>query len=486
MTGILADQRLYLQDMVYDSHFAYLDYPAGILSASEKIEAGGKAIRTAYVMLAPDIDPTDARIRDFTSKYGIQWISTGFEGYSEIFNSDLDSNDVVSTLFLALFLALILLLAACLGIVNAFSSNLQQRKQQIGLLRAVGATKQQIRQIFGREALLIAVFAVPLALTFSCLTVGGITRLMGPTYHFYPQPVVLAIVAVLGITSVWISSRIPLRRASQISPMQAIRDVDLSRRMKTQKIKSRSKFQVSGLLASRNLKLHRSSLLGITVFIVLSLLLVMIIPFYLYGQLKKLSLDLSDFRISKSVYQDDLINYQFNFGGLNESDVAEIAAMPSVKSVDARKELMINLLVDQVADYFTLNGYNSDYGYLSDQFETVIYQTRPNAFENYLVIKERYNYSQELLKVRLQALTPQVLNSLQPYVYEGNINLDRIAAGEEIVLVASSAIQVSVFSDDNNLSIGITGLTSPDLADSPKTGETIMVFETISSMLVMK
>ena len=37
-------------------------------------------------------------------------------------------------------------------IVNAFNSNLKERKKQIGMLRAVGATKRQIISIFGREA----------------------------------------------------------------------------------------------------------------------------------------------------------------------------------------------------------------------------------------------------------------------------------------------------------------------------------------------
>lgn len=478
LTGILADQRLYLLNEVYDSHYAYKEYPAAILSDSEKIEAGGKAIRTAYVKLAPNIDPMDSRIQDFANSYGIRVQWTGFEGLSEIFNNDLDSSNIVSTLVLALFLALILLLAACLGIVNAFSSNLQQRKQQIGMLRAVGATKQQIRQIFGRVAMLISVFTIPLALTFSCLTVWGITRLLGPTYHFYPQPGVLAIVAVLSVTSVWISSRIPLRRASQISPMQAIRDVDLSRRMKTRKIRSRSKFKISSLLASRNLKLHRNSLLGITIFIVISLLLVMIIPFYMEGQLNTLSLKLADYRILKSTYQEDLINYQYRSGGLNDGDVAEMAALPGVESVDAIKELPLNLVVNQISKYFTLGGYNSKYDYLSDESVTDLVHSRPHAFENYQYVLEHYDYSQELLKVELKALSPQVLSSLQPYVYEGSIHLDRIAAGDEIVLVAPPAIQVSVTNDGSGYwGMGISGLASADLASTPKTGETIMVFK---------
>ena len=288
LTGILADQRLHLLNEVYDSHFAYRDYPAGILSDAEVIEAGGKAIRTAYIKLAPGIGLLDARIEEFAAKHSIRLQSTRFNGWAELFSGNLETGDVISSLGFAVFIALVLLLAACLGIVNAFSGNLQQRKQQIGLLRAVGATKRQIRQIFGREALLLSVVTIPPALALGCLTVWGMTRLLGPSYHFYPQPGVLAMVAVAGAGGVWLASRIPLRRAAQIPPMQAIRDADLSRRMKTRKIRSRKQFQMSRLLASRNMSLYRNNLAGITIFIILSLLLIMVIPFYMEGQLRQM------------------------------------------------------------------------------------------------------------------------------------------------------------------------------------------------------
>lgn len=479
LTGILADQRLYLLNEVYDSHYAYKDYPAAILSDSEKIEVGGMEIRTAYVKLAPGIDPQDLRLLAFAARYSIDLKWTGFDGASVLVSGDPGTNEVITVLGIAVFMALLLLLSACLGIVNTFTSNLQQRKQQIGLIRAVGATRRQIRMIIGREALLMSILSIPSALALGCLTVWGMTSLFGSTYHFSPQPLILLVVALFGIASVWFSSRIPLRRVAQIPPMQAIRDADLSRRMKKRKIKSCKQFQLSYLLASRNIKLHNNSLLGISVFIILSLVLAIVIPFYMEGNLQRILVNYqADFVIQASRGQEDLINYQYHVGGLNDSDVAEITGLPDVVSVDARKVLALNLLVDQAADYFTLDGYSFAFDYLSEQTDSDLIHTRPHAYENYQLIKERYVYEKELLQVNLGAFEPQVLESLQAYVYEGNINLDRIAAGEEIVLIAPPVMQVTLTSyDDGGFGMGVGGLASLDLAEKPASGKTVLLFE---------
>jgi len=287
LTGILADQRLYLQQEVFEDRFAYADYPAGILSQDEKIEAGGKVIRTAYIQTAAGVDSSDSRLRDFTERYGIRLAWTGFSTGNVLSSRQPGVADILYTLGIAVFLALILLLAACLGIVNAFASTLQQRKQQIGLLRAVGATKKQIRQIFGREVLMLIVLTIPFALALGALAVSGLFRLLGPSFRFSVQPLVLVLVAIVSLVTISVAAQLPMRQAGRIPPMQAIRDADLSRKMKRRRIRSQKSFDVPRLVALRNLKLYSSRLTGITLLLILSLLLVMIVPFYLEGELRR-------------------------------------------------------------------------------------------------------------------------------------------------------------------------------------------------------
>ena len=137
------------------------------------------------------------------------------------------------------------------------------------------------------------------------------------------------------------------------------------------------------------------------------------------------------------------------------------------------------MLVNQVADYFTLAGFNYyQYDYMLEQSASDLIYKRPHAYENYQFIKAHYGYAQELLQTHLLALEPQMLDKLQPYVYEGSIRPDRIAAGEEILLVAPPAIQFTRVDEANGgTTLGISGLASLDAADAPEPGKTVLVFE---------
>ena len=116
---------------------------------------------------------------------------------------------------------------AAFGIVNAFSANLDARRRQIGLLRAVGATRRQIKRIFGRETLILAAISVPVGLGLAVLTVILIFALLGENYILVLNLWVLLGVALLSVACIKLASGIPLRRAAAVSTMQAIRDVDL-------------------------------------------------------------------------------------------------------------------------------------------------------------------------------------------------------------------------------------------------------------------
>ena len=64
-------------------------------------------------------------------------------------------------LLLVTILGVALVVMAGMGIANAFAVNLAARRRQIGMMRALGATSRQLRRIYGREALVIALATAP-------------------------------------------------------------------------------------------------------------------------------------------------------------------------------------------------------------------------------------------------------------------------------------------------------------------------------------
>lgn len=110
----------------------------------------GKPIM-AYVIPLPGVDPGDleADLSAFINQYdNIHLIQTGdlIEKQTEMVNQ-------MPTVFNSLLLLAIL--AAALGIVNATMMNVAERRREIGLLRAAGASRRQIQAIVVGEAALM-------------------------------------------------------------------------------------------------------------------------------------------------------------------------------------------------------------------------------------------------------------------------------------------------------------------------------------------
>ncbi|MDP2891603.1 MAG: ABC transporter permease, partial [Bacillota bacterium] len=356
---------------------------------------------------------------------------------------------ILSTGFLSI-IALILVFAACLGIVNAFTANLEERRRQIGLLRAVGATRKQIRGIFGREALILAGISVPLGVLLACLTVWGMTGLLGENYTFAPNLFIITGVAVFGTLCVMLAAAIPLRNASAIPPMQAIRDAALSRKMKKHSVKSAQHFDVPRLLAHRNLTLYKSKRLGVTAMLAVSIILMSLISF-VAGPLMSITARnwyTSDFEICKSGSSQWLMEEDFHAPGITEQDRTDAAALSGVARVDGQKTFRLKILVDKLTPYLTADDYGHDFQYLMRKAPKDVMGepdepwmkdedwTKDN--DVYLASKEKYHYLSDYLTVDCGGMDERTINMLSDYVSEGSIDPKKLATGEEILIVAPS------------------------------------------------
>jgi putative ABC transport system permease protein len=130
-------------------------------------------------------------------------------------------NQLLSFIFVLLALAVLI---AALGIVNTLALSVIERTREIGLLRAVGMGRRQVRRMVRLESVVIAVFGTILGLVLgvalgsalvTALNGEGIDELVVPYGQLVIYLVVGALIGVLA--AVW-----PARRASRLDILGAI------------------------------------------------------------------------------------------------------------------------------------------------------------------------------------------------------------------------------------------------------------------------
>lgn len=119
-------------------------------------------------------------------------------------------------------------------IVNTFSMLIAQRTRELGLLRALGADRRQVRRSVLTEAVLLGLVGSTLGLAAGVGLAFGLIRLMSAfgmnlkTTEMvvgWPTPVTAYVVGV-GVT--FVAAYLPARRAAGVSPMAALADAEIA------------------------------------------------------------------------------------------------------------------------------------------------------------------------------------------------------------------------------------------------------------------
>ncbi|NGO78565.1 ABC transporter permease [Streptomyces sp. YC504] len=118
-------------------------------------------------------------------------------------------------------------------IVNTFSMLIAQRTRELGLMRALGADRRQVRRSVMTEALLLGLVGSTLGLATGIGLAAGLIELMGllgmnlkatEMVIGWGTPVLSYAVGV-GVT--FLAAYLPARRAARVSPMAALADIEV-------------------------------------------------------------------------------------------------------------------------------------------------------------------------------------------------------------------------------------------------------------------
>ncbi|MFD3947310.1 ABC transporter permease [Streptomyces sp. NPDC058579] len=161
-----------------------------------------------------------AAVADVAADYGNPEVQTR-EEYAE---SSAGGIDMMLTLVYAL-LALAVLIAL-LGIANTLTLAIHERTRELGLLRAVGQTRSQLKAMVRWESVLVAAFG-----TFGGVVLGGFLGWVlvkasdgasDSAFAFAVPPLQLAIVALVGLAAGAVAAWRPARRAARLDVLRAI------------------------------------------------------------------------------------------------------------------------------------------------------------------------------------------------------------------------------------------------------------------------
>lgn len=163
-------------------------------------------------------DEVAARLRAQSGQLIESWIQTNNQVFTAIKNQD------IMTLLIRFFITVVV----ALGIASVLVVSVVQKRKEIGILRAVGATRRQMLVVFLLQGVIVGVAGALLGSGLGLMLVSLFSRILrnsegealfSLSFDFGLIGVVVATAAVLGL----LAAVLPARNAARLDPAQAIR-----------------------------------------------------------------------------------------------------------------------------------------------------------------------------------------------------------------------------------------------------------------------
>lgn len=243
-------------------------------------------------------------IKSIDKEYGLTTKEADLRMNSDLLTSRFafspDSFVLVTLLPLCAICLVIIIIASVMLIYNAFGMSLSERVRYLGMLASVGATKKQKRGSVYFEGLILGAIGIPVGIVAGFIGIAitlyfvgdkvissGIlsesAKVAGLKFTATVNPLVIVLIIIFSALTIFISLYIPAKKASKITPIDAIRQKD-DFKLKAKKIRSskliRKIFGYEGELANKSLKRNRRKTNMITASIALSVVLFLCVNYF--------------------------------------------------------------------------------------------------------------------------------------------------------------------------------------------------------------
>ena len=184
--------------------------------------------------LAPKAEPTQLQVRykdgadQSKTTQALSKSMSAHQGVTVASTADQKAQmDKVINILLGMVVGLLVIsvIIAMVGVANTLGLSVVERTREIGLLRALGLTRKQVRSMFGTEALILSGIAAILGIALGIgYGIAGSHALFSSimTVQASVPWVQMLVVAVVSVLAGWMASVIPGRRGAKIKPAVAL------------------------------------------------------------------------------------------------------------------------------------------------------------------------------------------------------------------------------------------------------------------------
>lgn len=277
--------------------------------------------------------------------------------------------NVMSSMGGMMIIMLSLVSIGCIIVIyNSFAISVMERKREFGLLSSIGATKKQIKKSVFYEALVVGVIGIVFGILGAYIGIGTviliinnlISDMLEYKLHLVTNLLFIIIPVIFMIIVIGVSAFIPSRRASKVSPIEAIRqndDIKINKKkIRTSKLVLKL-FGIEGEIALKNIKRNKKKYRVTIVSLFISIVLFISFSSYMNYTLNTAS----------SVMGEVPYDYQISYFGDDNNKEALDKINEIVKSSDVKEYVSysvgnLSIIGDYTYSDEYLDFYKSAYG----------------------------------------------------------------------------------------------------------------------------
>ena len=390
--------------------------------------------------------------------------------------------NVMSSMGGMMIIMLSLVSIGCIIVIyNSFAISVMERKKEFGLLSSIGATKRQLSHTVFFEAVVVGVIGIILGILGAYIGIGCviliinnlISDMLEYKLHLVTNPLFIIIPVIFMIIVIGVSVFIPSRRASRVSPIEAIRqndDIKINKKkIRTSKLALKL-FGIEGEIALKNIKRNKKKYRVTIVSLFISIVL-----FISFSSYMNYTID-----TASSVMGEVPYDYQISYFGDDPNNDKEALDKINeiVKNSDVKEYVSYNVSNLSIIGNYTysdeyLDFYKSAYG---DDGIKALNDLKYQYISIYILDDNSYNKYKKLIGLDKDSVI--LLNKFKGVSYGNN---KRVNYNIPVINNGNINIKICNF-DDNDEDVDTTKYCNKNIDNIFVTNKSFDLIEEFSYM----